>query len=77
MKRLKKLLKYKTIGYIVKEARMKEALKAYYNLANIDITNLHIATAIFNVSYSTLYSRGHGIKPLSKNRGYNTRLNKA
>ncbi|KAE9363211.1 hypothetical protein N431DRAFT_357626, partial [Stipitochalara longipes BDJ] len=75
--KLRKLLKYKTKQYLEKEERIKEALKAYHDLANIEITNLCLAASVFNVSYSILYSRDHGVKPLSENRGHNTRLNKA
>ncbi|PMD64305.1 uncharacterized protein K444DRAFT_609106, partial [Hyaloscypha bicolor E] len=54
-----------------------EALKAYYNLSETEITSLRIIAGVFNISYMTLYGREQGAKPLSENRGHNTRLNKA
>jgi hypothetical protein len=76
-RRLRKMPKYKTKLYLEKEARIQEALKAYHDLSETEITSLRIAADIFDVSYMTLYGREQGAKPLSENRGHNTRLNKA
>jgi response regulator RpfG family c-di-GMP phosphodiesterase len=76
-RRLRKMPKYKTKLYLKKEARIREALKAYYNLSETEITSLQIAAGIFNISYITLYRREQEAKPLSENRGHNTHLNKA
>jgi hypothetical protein len=76
-RRLRKMPKYKTKLYLEKEARMREALKVYYNLSETEITSLQIAAGIFDISYTTLYRREQGAKPLSENGGYNIYLNKA
>jgi hypothetical protein len=75
--RLKNLPKYKTAQYRAKEERISEALKAYHDPKETDITNLRTASIVFDVSYSTLWDRNHGTKPLSENGGHNTRLNEA
>ena len=49
--------KYKTKLYLEKEARMREALKAYHDPSETEITSLRIAAGVFNVSYMTLYER--------------------
>ena len=56
---------------------MQEALKAYHDPSETEITSLRIAASVFDVSYTTLYGREQGVKPLSENGGHNTRLNKA
>jgi hypothetical protein len=76
-RRLRKMPKYKTKLYLEKKARIQEALKAYHNLSETEITSFPIIAGIFNVSYTTLYRREQGAKPLSENEGYNTCLNKA
>lgn len=60
-----------------KEDRMTEALKAYYDPKQPDISNLRIAACVFDVSYSTLNDRNHGANTLSENGGSNSRLNEA
>jgi hypothetical protein len=75
--RLKNLPKYKTAQYQAREERISEALKAYHDPKETDITNLCIAFIVFDVSYSILWNRDHGAKALSENRGHNTRLNEA
>jgi hypothetical protein len=61
----------------MKEERIKEALKSYYNLNELEISNLHIASVVFDIPYSTLRDRDQGGRSLAKNKGYNTRLNEA
>jgi hypothetical protein len=76
-RRLRKIPKYKTKLYLEKEARIQEALKAYHDPSETEITSLRIAASVFDVSYTTLYGREQGAKPLSENGGHNTRLNEA
>jgi hypothetical protein len=52
--RLRKLKVYKSKQYLAKEERIKEALKSYHNPNEPEISNLHIASVVFDVPYSTL-----------------------
>ncbi|KAE8454369.1 hypothetical protein EG329_005294 [Mollisiaceae sp. DMI_Dod_QoI] len=76
-KSLKSLPKYQTFIYQEKEARIAEALKAYHNPDNEDITTLPAVARAFGVPRLTLWNRNHGTKSLSENSGHNTRLNEA
>ena len=76
-KRLRKLPKYKTKLYLEAEARIEEAIKAYHNPAEKEISSLRVAGYVFNIPYSTLYGREKGARNLSHNGGHNTRLNEA
>ncbi len=76
-KSLKSLPKYQTLTYQEKEARIAEALKAYHDPDDEDITTLPAAARAFGVPRSTLWNRDHGTKSLSENGGHNTRLNEA
>jgi len=77
IKRLKKLPKWKTVHYQDKELRIKEALKAYWDDAEPEIKSLRVAAGVFDLSYSTLYDRSKGGKPLSENGGHNNLLTEA
>ena len=75
--RLRKLPLYKSKLYIAKEARIKEALKAYHNANESEISSLRIAGIVFDIPYSTLRDRNQGSRSLAENGGHNTRLNEA
>ena len=77
VQRLKKLPRYKTVQYMKQEERIKEAIRAWKDPAETEITNLRTSASIFDVPYSTCFDRYKGSKPLSENGGHNTRLNEA
>jgi len=77
VQRLKKLPRYKTVQYMKQEERIKEAIRAWKDPAETEITNLRTSASIFDVPYSTCFDRYKGSMPLSENRGHNTRLNEA
>jgi hypothetical protein len=75
--RLRKLLLYKSKLYLAKEERIKEALKAYHNPDEFEISSLQITGMVFNIPFSTLQDRNEGRRSLAGNGGHNTRLNEA
>jgi hypothetical protein len=75
--RLQKLPLYKSKLYLAKEERIKEALKAYHNPDEFEISSLRIAGMVFDIPFSTLRDRNEGRRSLAGNGGHNTRLNEA
>ena len=52
---------------MAKEARIKEALKAYHNPDESEISSLRIAGIVFDIPYSTLRDRNQGSRSLAEN----------
>jgi hypothetical protein len=76
-RKLKKLPKHRTFAYMGKEDRITEALKAYHDPEQPDISSMRIAACVFDIPYSTLNDRNKGANTLSENGGRNSRLNEA
>src|SRR5271168_3212789 len=69
--------KYETLTYQQREVRIKEALNAYHDPKDEDISSLEKASSIFDVPPKTLWNRDHGTESLAENGGHNTKLNEA
>lgn len=77
VQKLRRIPKYLRWQHQDKEERIAEALRAFHNTKNDDITNLTIAASVYDVPYGTLYDRYRGARSTADNGGGNKRINEA
>ncbi|RKF74338.1 hypothetical protein GcC1_085030 [Golovinomyces cichoracearum] len=77
IQRIKSLPKYATKAYIDREYRIREAISAYNDPLQDEISSLRIAAGVMDVPYSTLRDRYTGHNTLADNGGHNGLLDEA
>ncbi|CAG8976347.1 hypothetical protein HYALB_00006119 [Hymenoscyphus albidus] len=77
IRRLQKVPIYQQALHLEREERIAEAIRAYRDPENTDITTLEIAVGVYNILYSTMGHRKKGRRTIANNGGHNRRLNEA
>ncbi|RKF79697.1 hypothetical protein GcC1_044022 [Golovinomyces cichoracearum] len=77
IKRIKALPKYATKAYIDREHRIREAISAYDDPLQDEISSLRIAARVMGVPYSTMRDRYTGHITLAGNGGHYGLLDEA
>ena len=74
---LKALPKYATKTYLDREHQIQEAISAYDDPTQYEISSLRIAAGVTEIPYSTLQRRYNGRSTLADNGGHNSLLDEA